>query len=389
MHLDPLLLSLVAFTLVVIVACAVSRRLKQPYVVAYLVAGVALGPQGFGVFENPATIEHLGAIGVVLLLFFVGMEISLPKLLGNWRIAIVGTLFQILASVGVVAVIGHYWGWNVQRVVLVGCVISMSSSSVLFKVLQDWKELDSPIGQNVVSISLVQDLAIVPMLIVVGLLGGQAVEPVVIGKQVVGGVAFGLVLVYVLKCAPINLPFGASVRNDHELQVFVAMALCFGLALLTGLAELSTALGAFLGGVVVGSTRETTWIRDSLGSFRIVFLALFFASVGMLIDFRFLLDHILLMGALQVAVLLTNAVINAFVLKLLGETWRESLYSGVLLSPIGEFSFVLAAVGVQQDIISDFGYKTAIGTISLSLLVSPVCIHLARRFILRPQAVTA
>ena len=147
---------------------------------------------------------------------------------------------------------------------------------------------------------------------------------------------------------------------------------------MTGLLGLSTAVGSFVAGVVVATARETEWVQRSLEPFRVVLVALFFVSVGMLIDPQFLVTHWSMILSLVAAVFLTNWLVNAAILRTLGRSWRHSLYVGVLLSQIGEFSFILAAVGRQAQIITEFAYQATIGVIVLTLLASPLLIAAAR-----------
>ena len=155
------------------------------------------------------------------------------------------------------------------------------------------------------------------------------------------------------------------------MQVFAALIICFGLAALTGLFGLSTALGAFVGGMLVGSAQQTQWVHHSLNPLRVVFVALFFVSIGTLLNLDFLIANWQLIGILVIAVFVTNSFLNALILRSLGETWKDSLYAGVLLSQIGEFSFVLAAVGFEAALISDYGYHLTIAIIAITLIVSP------------------
>ena len=381
MHLDPLLPRLVGLVLAVLVLGLVLRLLRQPYSIGYLIAGVALGPHGVGLVEDDANAHHLGALGVVLLLFFVGMEVSLARLAQRWRVAIIGTALQIAGSVGFVAILGLVLEWTFARIVLLGFVISLSSTAIVLKLLQDWGELESPVGQDVVAVLLAQDLAIVPMLVTLQALGGEGLSPGELILQIVGGLAFVGCLAWLLTRKELRLPLGQGLREDHELQVFVALILCFGVALLTGLLGLSTALGAFLAGVLVATAQETHWVTERLDSFRVVFVALFFFSVGMLIDLGFVRENAAVLALLLAGVLLTNTLLNAGILRALGGGWRPSLYSGALLSQIGEFSFVLAAVGLQARVVSDYAYQTTVATIALSLVASPIWIAGVRKLV--------
>jgi CPA2 family monovalent cation:H+ antiporter-2 len=372
---------LVGAILAVLLLGLLLRAIHQPYVIGYLLAGIILGPHGFALITDDDLLARLGAIGVVLLLFFIGMEVSPRKLIDNWKIAVLGTLLQIVISVGCVWPLGMFLDWPLARIVLIGFVISLSSTAVVLKLLQDWKEIDSKVGQDVLSILLVQDLAVIPMLMVLSMLGATQGEADNIWLQLIGAGIMAFIIGYIAVKEKITLPLSRLLGDDRELHVFAALCICLGLALLTGLAELSTALGAFVAGIVIGATRETQWAHHSLESFRIVFVALFFVSIGMLVDLDFIREHWWKVGALVTLVIFTNTFINGAILHMLGDSWRESLYAGTLLSQIGEFSFVLAAVGIQTHIITSFSYQMTIAMISISLLISPPWIMLVKRIL--------
>ncbi len=377
MHMDPLMPQLVGVAFVVLMASIVLQRFEQPSLVAYLITGALLGPSGLGFVTDATTVARLGEVGVVLLLFFAGMEVSLPELKKQWRIPILGTLMQIAASVGFVAAIGWWMSWPLGRVVLLGFVISLSSTAVVLKLLHDRGELNGPVGRDVVGILLAQDMAIIPMLMVIGLLAGSSPSPGRLGVQLVAGVCVIALLGFLASRESIHLPLAKWLRGDKELQVLTAFALAFGLAFLTGIAGLSVALGAFVGGVVVGAARETEWIHDVLYPFQVFFLAVFFVSIGMMIDPRFVWDRFPVLFALLVAVLITNTLVNGIILRFLGRTWPNSVRGAAYLAQIGEFSFILAAVGRQTGLIEGFAYQTTIAVIALTLLVSPTWIRLA------------
>jgi CPA2 family monovalent cation:H+ antiporter-2 len=277
-------------------------------------------------------------------------------------------------SVGLIILIGTWLEWPLPRSILLGFVISLSSTAVVIKILQDWKEIESGTGQNVLGILLVQDMAIIPMLIILGLFSGTKPEITTMVKQVIGaGCLIGL-LVRVLIKDKIRLPLAHWLKNDREMQVFGALFFCFSLALFSGLFELSTALGAFIGGIVVNAGRETQWIHHQLEPFKVIFIALFFVSIGLLLNLVFLWDNIGIVLLLVLLTFLLNTLVNSCILRLLGGSWTESFYAGVLLSQIGEFSFILAAVGKQAGIVTNYGYQLSISVITLSLIMSPIWI---------------
>jgi CPA2 family monovalent cation:H+ antiporter-2 len=177
------------------------------------------------------------------------------------------------------------------------------------------------------------------------------------------------------------VPWLKWLKKDRELQLFGALGICFGVALLTGWLGLSTALGAFVAGMFIGVARETQWLHHSLEPFRVIFVALFFVSVGMMVDLQFMMENAGLIALLVVMVLVLNTFINAVILVLLGDPWRETLYVGALLAQIGEFGFVLAAVGINGHIITEYGYQLVISIITVTLLLSPAWILLVRRLL--------
>jgi len=381
MHMEPFMPVVFAIAFVTLVTGMILKRFKQPHVIAYLLVGVILGPSGLAVIADKDWVGQLGSIGVVLLLFFVGMEVSPKRLAANWKLPVIGTLLQIMVSVLFVAIMGYFLDWPFPRIVLLGFVISLSSTAVVIKLLQDWKELDTRIGQDVLGILLIQDLAIVPMMISIGLLGGAEFSPTVLILQLVGGSAIIALAIWVSVKDRIILSWLKKIADDKEMQLFAALGICFGMSFLTGVLQLSTALGAFVSGIVVSSARETEWVYKSLDSLRVIFIALFFLSIGMLIDLSFVQKNIVEVGLLVIAVMVSNTMINAIIIYLFAKEWRPSFYAGAMLSQVGEFSFVLAAIGLNTGIINDYGYQTTIAVIALSLFLSPIFIMVTKHIV--------
>jgi CPA2 family monovalent cation:H+ antiporter-2 len=387
MHHDALLLKLLIGVLVLLSTGLAMRFLRQPHIVGYLLAGVLLGPFGMAALPDTETMSRAGELGVAMLLFFVGMKVSPRKLMARWKITGLGTLVQILASIGVAGLVGLFLDWPINRILLIGFVISLSSTAVVLNILQDRGEMDTQVGRDVIGILLTQDLAIIPMLVIIGLLGGEQPAPADLALQGIGIFLIGLMLWWLTTSNRVRLPLGARLRNDHEMQVFAALAIFLGMASLSAWFGLSAALGAFLAGMLIGVARETSWVQNRLDPFRVVFVALFFISIGSLVDLNFFREHGVLILTLVSLVLFTNWGINAFTFRLLGESWAHSVYCGALLSQIGEFSFVLAAVGLQVGTITGFAYQLTISVIAVSLLLAPTWINLAG--FLNPLALNA
>lgn len=379
MEVDPLLTGVVLMALAIFIIGLLLRIFDQPYVIGYVLAGAALAQLGF--IPGDQLLEQFGNLGIMLLLFFIGMHVSLPKLVDNWRVAIVGTLLQIVLTVGAVWLLGAFLDWPLGRIILFGFVVSLSSTAVILKILEQWKELDTRVGQNVLGVLLVQDLAIIPMIVILGLFRGEPAGVGEIAIQLAGGLVLLAIVAWVFFQDTFRIPFLSTLRQDHEMQVFLALIACFGFALLAGMAGLSTALGAFVAGLIVSRVHGTGWIQSSLESIRVILVALFFIYIGTLISMEFLAAHAVLLTLLVFGVLLLNTALNTAILLALGDTWKESLYAGGLLAQIGEFSFLLAAVGFANGIILDFGYQLTITTIALTLLISPFWIQIVKRIV--------
>jgi CPA2 family monovalent cation:H+ antiporter-2 len=219
------------------------------------------------------------------------------------------------------------------------------------------------------------------MIIILGYVSGDKPDTSDVLKQVFGGIFITGIIIYILKKKEIKLPFMGFLRKDHEMQVFVAFALCFGFSIFTALLGLSSALGAFVAGIILASTKSTKWVHDSLHAFKIMFVALFFVSVGMLIDLKFLQENAINVSVLVLMVFIVNYSINVLIMRLFRNNWKISMYTGALLSQIGEFSFILGATGYYAGIIKNNDYQLIISTIALTLLISPFWISLTRKII--------
>ncbi|RDI37572.1 Iron transporter MagA (plasmid) [Aquicella lusitana] len=236
-----------------------------------------------------------------------------------------------------------------------------------------------------VGILLVQDIFIFPMLIIVGFLTNKMIDWNTVSLQIIGGIAMITLITWIVIKKKIDISFLKRLGSDHETQLFLSLILCFGIATLAGLLKISPALGAFLGGMLVAAIKETHWVHDNLLPLRTIFIAFFFISIGMLIKPDFIRPYFWQILLLTVSILVTNTLINAIVLKTLGESWRVSFYGGSLLSQIGELSFILTAIGYQTSIFSVVIYNMMNTTIAISFLLSPLWILLTKKIIAKAE----
>ncbi|HKI62651.1 MAG TPA: cation:proton antiporter [Mariprofundaceae bacterium] len=375
----------VLFAIVGVVGCAMLlayglRYFGVPAAVAYIVTGIVAGPSGLALIEDQELLRHIGEIGVIMLLFFIGMEVSLPRLIAGWRIAVLGTIAQMALSVGVCSLVSWLFGWPWQAGLLFGFIISMSSTAVVLTMLKDSGELNSSFGQNALGVLLMQDMAIVPIMIILGMMGEGEVSIETVSGQVIGGVLLVALAFWLMRKPGWHIPESLKLTLDRK--IMMGLLLCFSSAALTSWIGLSAPFGAFLAGMILNASDQAEWVEEHLRSLYVVFVAIFFMSVGMLVDIPFILGNLGSVALVTFAVFFLNSGINTLVLRTLGETWTMSLLTGGLLSQIGELSFLLASLGVSIGLLNTAGHQMAIAVIALSLMLSPFWM-LAIRFFIR------
>ena len=379
MHLDPVILVITIVLFFSMLMAYVAMRVKLPIVVAYILTGIVIGPSGFAVIEDHDLVTRIGEIGVIMLLFFVGMEVSIPRLMQGWKVAFVGTNIQIIISVVACVGLALIFEMSWQQGVLYGFIISLSSTAVVLRMLQDSGELELPMGQSALGVLLVQDMAIIPMMIILSMLGsGDDISVSGIAVQVAGGIAILLFVFWLMRSNRFHIP--EALLGSYEHRMMLGLLLCLGSASLTGWLGLSPALGAFLAGVLLASSDQSKWVHEHLGPVQVIFMAMFFLSVGMLVEIEVLLAHWQLVLGATLLVFMFNAGTNVFVMKALGEDWESSLITAGLLSQIGEFSFLLAAVGMHVALINEAQHSMTVLVIALTLMLSPLWLSIIKRF---------
>ena len=355
-------------------------RIRQPAIVGYILAGVVLGPSVLGFVEDREQISFLAELGVLLLLFSIGMELDVSNFRAVIRFSFAATGLQIAIATAIILLCTWPLGWPWERSVLVGFGVALSSTAVAIKLLEDVGEIDSEVGRRAIGILIAQDLAFVPMMLFVSTMGTERGVTLQAVMPVIGSVLILILLLWFLgRRGGIAFPVETLARGQADLIAVGVMALCFGAAAVSGLFGMSTAYGAFLAGLLLGnSTDRATLLRVTL-PLQGVLLMVFFLSIGLLIDVTFIwqnLGEILLMLAL---VTLGKTATNVAVLRFLKEPWPRAWLGGVALGQVGEFSFVLVALGLSTGAIDQEGYRLFVAVIALSLIISPVWLDSARR----------
>jgi len=369
--------------LLAVISGFILKKLHQPNLIAYILIGVIVGNNGFALIENEESIRFIGDLGIILLFFFIGMEIDLSSFIKEWKLAFFGTITQIGLSIVSVLAVGVLFDWPLVRGIVLGCVIALSSSAVIFKLLEDKQLLKKKIGKNVTSILLAQDIAIAPILISIAVLGGVQESAWSTYLKIIGGIILIGIIVYIYIKKEIRLPFKEQIKKDHESQVFLALFFCFAGALLANTFGLSEALGAFVGGLVMHAGKATKWIHDAIHSFRILFVAIFFISIGAQINLVFIGENWAELIAVLTAVYFTNHLINSLILRFYNNTWNQAIIGGALLAQIGELSFLICMTAYNINILTSYTYDFTIALISLTICISPLYILLTERVVSR------
>ena len=382
MHFDPNLTAIAIVFSVALLCGLLLMRFKQPAIIGYIVAGVILGPSGFQIIEETEAAKTLAELGVLLLLFLIGMELSLRAFKTVYKLASVIVLVQVVFSILVTSIIGIAMSWDWQQGILLGFVLAVSSTAVTVKVLADRGELRTHFGRITVGILIAQDLAVVAMLLVIEALNPNKQFDLWIIPKTIGAIIFVITIVrFLSKRERIRLPlalrqaFGA----DREVVPIAALAFCGVCATTSGLIGLSTAFGSFLAGLIVGNSSERQIVLRSTRPIQSVLLVVFFLSVGLLIDVGFFFENLGTLIVVFILATIAKGLINIIAVRIAGQPWEQSVLVGVTLGQIGEFAFVIASVGFTVNAIDSEGYKIAVAVIALSLMLGPAWVVLERR----------
>ena len=382
MHQTDPVISLAILLAAALVGGMIAHRLRQPVILGYLAIGVAVGPYALGVVDDVALIEATATIGVALLMFTLGLEISITQLRevgkgGTW-----GGIAQIMVTFALGVVVGStLFRWPVPQSILFGLIISLSSTAVCLKLLMERGELTSVHGRLMIAILIVQDIAVVLMMVVTPLLGGAA-QNIPLALAVAAGKAalfIGIAIVSGLWLLPWLMGRVGGVRS-RELFLLTILVLCLGAAVGTQIFGLSIVFGAFLIGLVLRGTRFGYQAVAEITPLRDIFATLFFVSLGMLLDPKFVLDQWSLV-LLTVAIVISIKMLIVFsIIRLFGHTNRIAIMSGAGLFQIGEFGFIVAQGGLVAGIITQHFYSLILSTAIITMLLTPLFLSLVARF---------
>ncbi len=354
-------------------------RLKQPAIIGYILAGVFLGPSGLGFVTGRENIALMAELGVILLLFFVGMELSVQSFKSVWKIAVTATLAQIGASVFAVWGLTRLFDWPTEWAVLFGFCLALSSTAVAVKILQTIGEARSKVGRLTVAILIAQDLAVAPMLVIVGNLAGGELNWFILIEVLLSVVILVAIIIYLTRNRRISLPFHHLLEGKDDLAPLASLAWCFLIAAVAGLIGLSPAFGAFLAGLIAGNSQQRELIHHNAGPIQAILLMTFFLSIGLLIDLGFLWENLGVVFSLWLFVTVFKTGLNVLLLRVLGEQWQRAFMVSLILGQLGEFAFVLGAAAINAALIDSDIHRMIVAVTVLSLMTSPFYIDAARR----------
>ncbi len=376
----PLLNDIVIIFVLSIAILFICHRLRIPAIVGFLLAGILAGPYGLGLVKAVHEVELLAEVGVVLLLFTIGIELSLEKLLQIKKSVLMGGSIQVLLTFLVTFVIAGQLGQPVGNSIFIGFLISLSSTAIVLKLIQERAEIDSPHGRTALGILIFQDIIIVPMILITPLLagatGGAGESVLVLVAKVIG--IIGLVVVSAKWIVPQVLYQIARTRS-RELFILSIVVICLAVAWITSSAGLSLALGAFLAGLIISESEYSHQALGSILPFRDVFTSFFFVSIGMLLDVGFLFRQPGTIALIALGILVIKSIIACFATVLLGFPFRTSILVGLALSQVGEFSFILSRTGVEHGLLTGNIYQMFLAFSVLSMAATPFIITLAPR----------
>ena len=356
------------------------HRLRQPLLVGYVLAGVLLGPSVLDLATDRGVIERGAELGVLMLLFLIGMELSLRDFKRAWHVSIVAMLLQVAVALVLAWGAGRLLGWTPGLSLLVGFALALSSTAVAIRILQDIGELRSDVGRTAIGVLIAQDLAVVPMLLIAGMFGGETISvPLEAAKLAASVAVLALAIMVLSGRRRIAVPFLDRLEENEELAAITALAICFGAATLSGLTGLSPAYGAFLAGLIVGNTAERPRMIAATRPIQSALLMVFFLSVGLLLDLQFLWANLGIVAVLVLLVTAGKTAANIAILRLVGEPWPRAFLAGTVMGQVGEFSFVLAAAGTAAGLLAADDYRLLVSVIALSLVASPLWLLTARR----------
>jgi CPA2 family monovalent cation:H+ antiporter-2 len=388
---NPLDLTLL-YLLAAVLGVVVCRTLRLPPMLGYLAVGVVIGPNALALAKNADGVRHLGEFGVVFLMFVIGLEFNLPKLrtmrqhvfgLGLFQVTLT-MLMTTVASMGFALLAPAQWGMDWKTALALSSAMAMSSTAIVVKLMSERIEMESEHGKRVMGVLLFQDLAVVPLLVLIPALGAS---PEQMAETLTLAMLKAMALITLLLVGgPRIMRWWLTLvarRKSEELFVLNLLLVTLGLAWLTELAGLSLALGAFIAGMLISETQYKHQVETDIRPFHDVLLGLFFISIGMMLDWRLVLERWPLVLVLVTLPVLFKALLVTTITRLLGASMGISLRTGLYLAQAGEFGFVLLALAQNHALVPPELLNPILAAMVLSMLATPFIVMHSNTIVLR------
>ncbi len=350
-------------------------RFEFPPVLGFLVTGMLIGPYGLGILNGGQNVDLNSELGVIFLLFTIGVDLSLKELWKIKKALLLGGTLQIILTTAIVHFVCLALGFSPATSAFIGFLISLSSTAIVLKVLQDRNEVYTPHGKTSLAILIFQDLAIVPLILITPMLAGSSLSL----EGSISNVFFKgslIILVFILS-AKFLVPwifYHVGKTGSKQLFLVSVVFICLSAAIFTSSIGLSLALGAFLAGIVISGSPYSQQAMGNILPLKDMFMSFFFVSVGMLLDVGYLLDHLPLLILATITLIVIKSVAGSIVAFLLGSPLRTTILTGLALSQVGEFSFVLSRLGVEYSLLTPETYQAFLAVSILTMGVTPFLI---------------
>jgi len=357
----------------------VCHRLHLPPVVGFLLTGILCGPHGLGLVAGIDDVQNLATIGVVLLLFTVGMEFSLRNIIKYKFYFFGGGILQVFLTLLTCFVISRYLlGCSIGESVFLGFLISLSSTAIVLRILEEKRESETPHGKLILGILIFQDIIAVPMMLMVPILAGEGEEFDIAHIYNFGkGIALLALLAFAAFRGVPRLLYYVTRTKNRELFLLTVLTVCFAVAWLTSSVGLSLSLGAFLAGLVVSESEYSDEAIGNVLPFQEIFTSFFFVSMGMLLNVSFVIEQPLLILGITASVLLVKFFLAGGSALALGMPLRSAILSGMALCQVGEFSFVLAHSGMSHGLASQYEYQLFLAVSLLTMAMTPALMSMS------------
>jgi len=382
MQLWTALLDILILLAAAMVLGALCQRFRQSPILGYLLAGTLLGPNALDLLPSHVAVATIAELGVALLLFSIGLEFSWRRLISIGKITIVAGTLQVLGVGALTTLLCWFAGLDVTTALAIGAIVPLSSTAAVVRLLGVRAEVDAVHGRNAIGVLLLQDVAVVPLVLLIAMLGGGGTPISIVWSLLRSLGLAGLLLaafhIVLNRLVPLMLGSAIAARN-RDTPILLAIVTAVGAAWLSHWLGFSPVLGAFLAGVLLGESRFATQIRADIVPLQTLFMTLFFSSIGMLSNPAWVADNWLLLFAAVAAVVVGKAAVTTVALSVVGVSLGQSMATGLVLAQLGEFSLVLAGVAIEVRVLAEAQFELIVATLMLTLFLTPYLAALAPR----------